>query len=193
MPARTDHDLRRRHVATIAADLIAEGGLAAATNRGIAAAAGCSTTLVSHYFSDKRDLVLATYRQVGDRVTSRLQAAAESRSRRLPRTLEALLPLDEDRQKDWRLLFTFLGLAATDDELALEQRARLDAARQHIRRVLDEENLGGANSAVTAAALLATVLGLGMQATFDPEAWPPQRLRRTLDAELRRRTARVVS
>src|SRR4051812_31342627 len=118
MPARGDHEQRRREVARIAADLVATGGLGAATNRAIADAAGCSTTLVSHYFTDKRDLVLATYRHVGDRVGVRLQAAAEATSDPVVATLEALLPLDDERRRDWRLLFTFLGVAATDPELA---------------------------------------------------------------------------
>jgi TetR/AcrR family transcriptional repressor of bet genes len=184
MPAPTDHRLRREEVARIAADLIASGGLAAATHRNIAQAAGCSTTVVSHYFSDKRDLVLATYRHVGDRVNQRLQAAATADSSHpLLRTLEALLPLDAERTRDWRLLFTFLGVAATDPELAAEQRTRLRSARKHIQRVLDQDapkatrtNHNGA----TAGHLLAVVLGLGMQALFDPDTWPPRRLRQAL-------------
>jgi TetR/AcrR family transcriptional regulator, transcriptional repressor of bet genes len=187
MPARTDHQLRRDEVARIAADLIATGGLAAATHRNIAQAAGCSTTLVSHYFTDKRDLVLATYRHVGDRVSQRLDEAAAHRSRPLLRTLEALLPLDPDRIRDWRLLFAFLGMAATDPQLASEQQARLRSAREHVERFLDHSTqLSGprSDSAATATELLAVVLGLGMQALFDPDAWPAHRLRRTLLDEL---------
>lgn len=183
MPALTDHQLRREEVARIAADLIASGGLAAATHRNIAQAAGCSTTVVSHYFTDKRDLVLATYRHVGDRVNQRLQEATADSPRTLLRTLEALLPLDADRTRDWRLLFTFLGVAATDPQLAAEQRTRLRSARKHIQRVLDQDapkatrtNHNGA----TAGHLLALVLGLGMQALFDPDTWPPHRLRQAL-------------
>jgi TetR/AcrR family transcriptional repressor of bet genes len=183
MPAPTDHRLRREEVARIAADLIASGGLAAATHRNIAQAAGCSTTVVSHYFTDKRDLVLATYRHVGDRVNQRLQEATANSSRPLLRTLEALLPLDADRTRDWRLLFTFLGMAATDAQLAAEQQIRLRSARQHIQRVLDQDTSEATptnHNATTAGHLLALVLGLGMQALFDPDTWPPGRLRRAL-------------
>ena len=89
MPARGDHQQRRQQVARIAADLVAAGGLAAATHRRIAEAAGCSTTVVSHYFTDKRDLVTATYREVGDRVATRVEAARTSEDR-LVAILEAL-------------------------------------------------------------------------------------------------------
>ena len=138
MPARGDHQQRRQQVARIAANLVAAGGLAAATHRRIAEAAGCSTTVVSHYFTDKRDLVTATYREVGDRVATRVEVARTSEDR-LVAMLEALLPLDEDRTRDWRLLFTFLGLAATDAELTAEQRDRAAATRSQIETALTSD------------------------------------------------------
>jgi AcrR family transcriptional regulator len=188
MPARGDHDQRRRDVARIAADLVATGGLAAATHRRIAEASGASTTVVSHYFTDKHDLVTTTYTEVGDRVTARLQAAADS-SDPLPSILEALLPLDEDRIRDWRLLFTFLGLAATDTELTAQQRSRATAARIRIEQAITAEERAGRlrkdiDADAAARLLLAVVLGIGMQALFDPADWPPDRIRATLNRPL---------
>ena len=181
MPARGDHQQRRQQVARIAADLVAAGGLAAATHRRIAEAAGCSTTVVSHYFTDKRDLVTATYREVGDRVATRVEAAHGSEDHLLA-ILEALLPLDEDRARDWRLLFTFLGLAATDAELTAEQRDRAAAARAQIETALTCDKQADRISPDTdvptsARFLLSLVLGIGMQALFDPAEWPLERMR----------------
>jgi AcrR family transcriptional regulator len=184
MPARGDHEQRRQQVARIAADLVAAGGLAAATHRRIAEAAGCSTTVVSHYFTDKRDLVTATYREVGDRVAARVEAARSSEDV-LVAILEALLPLDEDRTRDWRLLFTFLGLAATDAELTAEQRDRAAAARAQIETALADDKQAGrmppdADVPASARSLLSFVLGMGMQALFDPAEWPAERMRTAL-------------
>jgi TetR/AcrR family transcriptional repressor of bet genes len=184
MPARGDHEQRRQQVARIAADLVAAGGLAAATHRRIAEAAGCSTTVVSHYFTDKRDLVTATYREVGDRVAARLEAARSSEDV-LVAILEALLPLDEDRTRDWRLLFTFLGVAATDAELTAEQRDRAAAARAQIETALADDQQAGrippdADVPASARSLLSFVLGMGMQALFDPAEWPVERMRTAL-------------
>lgn len=184
MPARGDHEQRRQQVARIAADLVAAGGLAAATHRRIAEAAGCSTTVVSHYFTDKRDLVTATYREVGDRVAARVEAARSSEDV-LVAILEALLPLDEDRTRDWRLLFTFLGLAATDAELTAEQRDRAAAARAQIETALADDKQAGrippdADVPASARSLLSFVLGMGMQALFDPAEWPVERMRTAL-------------
>lgn len=188
MPARADHEQRRRDVARIAADLIATGGLAAATHRRIADASGCSTTVVSHYFTDKHDLVNATYKEVGDRVTSRLDAAVHSADS-MQSVLEALLPLDEDRIRDWRLLFTFLGLAATDADLTAEQRTRATTARIRIEQaIVAEQEAGQVRTDIDAEAtgrfLLAVVLGIGMQALFDPADWPHDRIRDTLNRAL---------
>ena len=188
MPARGDHEQRRRDVARIAADLIATGGLAAATHRRIADASGCSTTVVSHYFTDKHDLVNATYKEVGDRVTSRLDAAVHSADS-MQSVLEALLPLDEDRIRDWRLLFTFLGLAATDTDLTAEQRSRTTTARIRIEQaIVAEQEAGQVRTDIDAEAtgrfLLAVVLGIGMQALFDPADWPHDRIRDTLNRAL---------
>jgi TetR/AcrR family transcriptional regulator, transcriptional repressor of bet genes len=185
MPARGDHEVRRQQVVQIATDLIAAGGLAAATHRRIAEAAGCSTTVVSHYFADKRDLVDATYKQVGDRVNARLEAAADVAGDRLLAVLEALLPLDDDRRRDWRLLLAFLGLAATDAALTDEQQGRAAAARHRVQHVLLEEQRSGrvlpdVDVDAAARSLLSLALGIGMQALFDPDGWPDVRVRGVL-------------
>jgi len=173
----------------IATDLIAAGGLAAATHRRIAEAAGCSTTVVSHYFADKRDLVDATYRQVGERVQARLAAAAEVPDDRLLAVLEALLPLDDDRRRDWRLLVAFLGLAATDASLTAEQRERVTAVRTRVEHLLIEEQRSDrgprpVRADAAARSLLSLALGIGLQALFDPADWPEARVRDVLQAAI---------
>ena len=188
MPARADHEQRRRDVARVAADLVATGGVAAATHRRIAEASGTSTTVVSHYFTDKHDLVKATYREVGDRVTSRLDAAGDS-AHPLQAVLEALLPLDDDRIRDWRLLFTFLGLAATDADLTAEQRSRATTARVRIEQAIAAEQETGlvrrdVDPRAAGRYLLAVVLGIGMQALFDPAEWTRTRIRATVTRAL---------
>ena len=59
--ATLDHDERRRRIAEVVVDVIASEGLDAATVRRIAAAVGYSTTVVTHYFADKHDLLLSAY------------------------------------------------------------------------------------------------------------------------------------
>ena len=58
MPAKVDADDRRHGLVLAAAALIAEEGIGALTNQRIAERLGASTTVVTHYFRSKRELVL---------------------------------------------------------------------------------------------------------------------------------------
>ena len=62
----SDHDKRRREIADVAVRLIAREGLEAVTVRRIAAEVGYSTTVVTHYFKNKHELLLWTYRTLGE-------------------------------------------------------------------------------------------------------------------------------
>ncbi len=193
MPRYIDHDLRRDQVAAIAADLVASRGVDALTFRQVAEAAGCSTAIVSHYFTDKRDLLLSTYRTASARSLARFLAVTGTDGQPMQACLETLLPLDDDRRKDWRLWFAFWGIAAFDPELAAEQRERVRTARARIGRVLDDEmgcetgddnGLDPDESQHTASRLLLLVHGIGTQALFDPDHWTPDRQRRAIRDEL---------
>ena len=60
MPKIVNSDVRRLELADVAARLIARGGLGATTMRDVAAEAGFTTGSVTHYFADKRELLLLT-------------------------------------------------------------------------------------------------------------------------------------
>src|SRR5690606_29622071 len=111
MPRQVDHDERRRAVARIAADLIARGGLEALTIRNVAKAAGYSTAVVSHYFADKRQLLLFIYRAAIERTRSQIDAALAKDRGDLKACLDAILPLNEERRRDWLVWFAFWGMA----------------------------------------------------------------------------------
>ena len=190
MPAPVDHDERRLFVASVAADLVAERGVAALTVRNVADAAGTSTAIVSHYFQDKRDLLLETYRAAADRSTLRFEAAANEPGARLGDCLEALLPTDTERMTDWRLFYAFWGIAATDSALAAEQATRTRSARQRVERIIRlqagrDGEASDVDAATSARRLLALVQGIAMQAVFDPEDWSARKQRTFLRSELR--------
>src|SRR4051812_7444573 len=117
VPRTVDHAARRRRVAEIAAELVATRGVDALTHRQVAQAAGYSTTIVSHYFADKRDLLLATFQAAGGRMTARFEKAVDD-GETLLGCLLAVLPIGDDGRRDWNLVITFWGVAATDQHLA---------------------------------------------------------------------------
>ena len=182
MPRPTDHAKRRQEVAAIASALVAEGGTEAVTFRDVAKAAGCSTAIVSHYFADKRELLLHTYRAAAARAGERIDAALRSDGADVDGALDALLPLDEARRTDWKIWFAFWGKAIGDPELAAEQASAVREARRRLETVIaaarDSGRLGtGVDDAFAARRLLTVVLGIAVQVVFDPNDWPASRQR----------------
>jgi AcrR family transcriptional regulator len=175
VPRVVDHTARRRHVAQCASRLIAEGGTEAATVREVARAAGSSTTIVSHYFRDKRELLEFTYQEAAAEARGRAHAVLAADPRDVHGVVETLLPLDGERLDYWRVNTAFWGLAVGDHALAAEQRARVDGARDLLIAALAER--GAPAPEVAAEELLALVIGIAVQAVFDPGRWPAERQR----------------
>jgi|SRR5919197_3759168 AcrR family transcriptional regulator len=176
MPRVVDHEARRAEVAAVAADLIARRGLDGVSVRDVAAAGGYSTTVVTHYFDSKRELLLHAYRSAGRATEERLAAIDAREEDRLLAICEAILPLDEPRRLTWQTWFAFWGAAIADQELAAMQRRRLLWFRDLLARELADDD-------EAARELLVLVRGIAAEAVFDPDDWPPERQR-----ELARRT-----
>ena len=174
MPRYVDHDARRRHIAATAAELVGTRGLEALTFRNVADAAGSSTTVLTHYFADKRDLLLSTYQAVAERSGTRFDEA-KRRGGGLRECLEALLPLDAERQTEWRLLTCYWGTAVSDPGLAGEQARHVRSAQRRIESLLREQypQAADAEREVVARRLVTLVQGLGAHGALDPDHWSP--------------------
>ncbi len=185
MPRHVDHAARRRHVAVTAAELVGTHGLDALTFRNVAEAAGYSTTVVTHYFVDKRDLLLSTFREVADRLGARFDEARR-RGGGLRGCLEALLPLDAGRRTEWRLLTCFWGVAISDPEFAAEDASHVRSAQLRIKELLrrDHPDIVELELDVLSRRLVTIVHGLGAQSALDPDHWSPAQQRNVLSHEL---------
>ena len=173
MPARHTHDRKRDEVAGVAAELIERAGLAAVTVREVAAAAGCSTTVVTHYFADKDELLLHTYRLVANRAQARIDRVLEADPLDLQGWCEALLPIDDSRRRNCKVWFAFWHAASDDATYAAEQRGWVLHARRVAQGILAKR--GCPRGAATARHLLALLMGVAVQAVFDAEDWPRAR------------------
>lgn len=121
---KVDHESRRVEVAEAAARLIAREGMEGLTTRALARELGCSIGVLSHYFQNKEEIVIAAFSWADQRIEQRMQsalAAELSLDAFLP-VIKAGLPLDKDSDLEWRVrtnLHTF----------ALTHRASLQAER----------------------------------------------------------------
>lgn len=176
MPKIVDHQARRDAVADIAATHIARHGLEAASIREIARAADCSTSIVSHYFRGKQDLLLSAYRLRMEETVAEVERAAQAGGT-LVDCIGAILPLDERRADRWRIWLAFWGRATGDDAFLTEQKQRSREAVDLFHRAVLQTGAmeDGEKARLVAQALLSNVAGIATQAVFDPEGWPAAR------------------
>jgi len=190
MPRVVDHDERRREIGAAVCKVVAEQGMDAATVRSVAASSGWSTGVLSHYFDDKTDLLLYALSYVADAAARRMRpAAAMAPHEALRCVVHAALPLDDARRIEWRVWLSFWGKASSDRRLLAEQ-ARIytrwrAAVESLIARVLGKRRVD-APIRDAAAALIAFIDGLGLQAALEPERLPARRQRALADAYLAR-------
>jgi AcrR family transcriptional regulator len=109
MPAKVDAEDRRRRLVLAAAELIADEGINALTNGKIAKRLSGSTTMVTHYFPSKRELVLDTYQTMASRSRARVEQAMRESDDPLAACLRALLPLDDSTRLEWRVWLAYQG------------------------------------------------------------------------------------
>lgn len=181
MPARIDADARRRDIARLAARLIATHGADNISLRSLAAAAGASTTVITHYFANKAEVLEAAYRASVDQARERVEALpGDDDPRRVLLLCEAVLPLDEPRRMNWLTWLAFVGAAISEPRMAELQRRRVAGHRELLTRAISAAKRAGRvhpdrDALDDARALLALVHGVASYAVFDLEDWPADR------------------
>jgi AcrR family transcriptional regulator len=183
MPKVVDHEQRREELAAAVWRLASRDGLDAVTIRGVAAEAGWSTGALAHYFDDKEELLVFAFQTVADRVGRRIVKAAEHTRDPLELVRTQLvegLAIDSERRAEVRVWFAFLGLAETQPRLAKAGRDAYRLWRERVAKTLAAaQRQGLVDDAVdpkrAAAALIALVDGIAIQATFDARAVSAER------------------
>ena len=170
MPKVVNHDERRQELVEASWQVIAEDGLESLTMRKIAAAAGCTTGRLTHYFANREELVLAALKAAYDAAAARMadaRKASGTARERLQSMLEETLPLDEERLREWKIWIAFWAAAAADAGLARENDVRHDRWKDAILPLIREIS-PAADAGYEAARLIGIVDGLGLQAAISP-------------------------
>lgn len=182
MPVLVDHAKTREQIAALACGIVASEGLHALTMRRLAAEAGTSRAIVSTYFRDMRDLVIATFQWVAARQAARFEDA-HAAGLGLAGCVESLLPLDEENLSNWRVTIAYLGYSVADPELAEIERRRIDGAVVRFEALLVEERgfpRGAAQTRREAQRIVSALLGVAIDYSFDPAAQAQPRMRRQM-------------
>lgn len=190
MPARGDHDARRRDVSEAVWRVLADRGFGGLTLRAVAAEMGASTGLLTHYFPNKKSLVAYALDVADERAAAR--RVRESQAEGLPALRSALLdvlPLTSGSADMNRIWVSSWDGALADPELADRERRRYEHWRDRLRPHVAAAVEGGELPASTDVDGLVTTVaafthGLVVQALFDPDRFPPTRQTEILDAFL---------
>jgi AcrR family transcriptional regulator len=173
----------------IAADRIGRFGMKGATIRGVAEEAGYSTKAVTHYFPDKSGLMFRVYLEAALRSQERFDKAIAHDPLDIQGALEALLPIDPDSLRDWRIFIGSWDLAFSEGEFRDRQLYWQNNAREVIAKVLAARRDGGHGDHADpneAPRLLMIVTGIATQAIFGDEYWSPSAQKAALAKELAR-------
>ncbi len=186
MPKVVDHAARRAELVDAAWRVIADEGLEAATVRRIAQAAGCTTGLVTHYFDTKDDMLVAALREVHSRAGQRMirhLGGADIEAVLLAVILDAL-PMDQDRQLEWKVWLAFWGRAAAEERLRQEQQRRYAEWRGLLGKLIRQARPHDtpADRRTTVDLIAGAIDGLGIQATLEPAKFTNARQRRAATA-----------
>ena len=170
---RESADVRRQALIDATARCLAEKGVAATSVRAICARAGVSAGLLTHYFDGVDALILATYRDVGEKVAAALEQAVadagpDPRDRLWAYLRANLQPpvLDPNLLATW---ISFWSLVKTSPEIAATHAETYGGSRERLEVLLREAapQIPRPAARVAAIALTAMLDGLWLELCLD--------------------------
>lgn len=175
MPKIVDHDERRLELVDATWRIIARQGLEGATMREIAMEAGFANGALKPYFPTKDTLLEFAFGHVFNRTNQRIAQVTAGKS-----ALEALrafcmevLPLDEERINEARIVIPFWQKAVNDSQKAEIHQQSMAEWVATIRRYLAEARGAGevriaVDDSILAGQLLNMLLGAQIEAALAP-------------------------
>lgn len=187
-PPRSATQTRRAEVIACAAQMLVDKGLGEITFRNLARTMGCSTTVISHHFRNKEEVLLETYRHVNARAAAMRDAAFSAQEHSVVRAMEELLPISQAQRENWAAWVQVWSAALHDPILGSEHAKGLQQTVQRVITYLRSTGMAAPLAQDAAQAICNALYGISIQALFDQEHWDEARLR----SEFRRMTQIVL-
>jgi AcrR family transcriptional regulator len=188
---RKTKDDRRERILESTWKLIARDGLGATSMRALAAEAGYANGALAYYFDGKEDLLRAAFEYVLDQTSQRVRAATrELRGLAALRVFCAeMLPDDELKQLEARVVVPFWSSALTDPTFAALHERATQTCRKYIVRCLAQAVTAGeipgprrARQHEQSAEMLTTILtGAQVLGVLTPEQHTPAMMWKLVD------------
>jgi TetR/AcrR family transcriptional repressor of bet genes len=185
LPRIVDHERRREEIARLAVRVIQREGAENATVRRIATVGGFSIGVLTHYFSDKDELIAFAFQWVAREWFAELDtkiAKSAPGLRRLRTALEFMVPTTS-APSFIRLWLSLWGGAMHNPALARVHRKYYARWRTYLGRQLSEAVQSGAIAAPRSRRdaidlLTAGIDGIWIGSTFESARFPVRRRRR---------------
>ncbi|WP_125615388.1 TetR/AcrR family transcriptional regulator [Specibacter cremeus] len=197
MPRLVDHDERRRAIIETTWRIIAEQGIENTSMRDIARECGYAAPgVLAHYFANKNELLLASYRLICDRTNERIAASAAGRRgiAALRSLCLEIIPADPLTAVEARVAVAFWQRAQTDAGLRDVGRDALAHWHASMLGFLAEAQVDGECGALddtdaAAQELLNVMMGLHITSMLDPDTMTGSRQRHLIERALGRLAA----
>ena len=191
MPKVVDHDQRRVELVGATWRLIARDGLDGATMREIAAEAGFANGALKPYFRSKEDLLTFAFEHVFRETNERIDKATGSKKglAALRVFCHEILPLDEEKQSEARIVIAFWQRALADASKSAMHEQSVEQWRQRILVHLQDARAAGETDPATndedfAGILMNMLLGAQISVALAPATSTPAQLMSQLEALL---------
>ncbi|TLS44288.1 TetR family transcriptional regulator [Streptomyces montanus] len=191
MPKIVDHDARRREIVAAVWALIARRGLGAVTMRDLAAEAGYANGALAPYFRSKDEILQAAFQYAVESTNVRAEKAIGDATGlvALRRLCLEIMPLDERRLLEARVVVAFWDRALHDPRMAAVHASAMDQWRQRMNQCLAQARAAGEiaddpRDEQSADTLLAALTGFQVNALLVPHATTPARQQAALDGLL---------
>lgn len=191
MPKIVDHDQRRLELVDATWRIIARHGIEGATMREIALEAGFANGALKPYFPTKDHLITFAFGHVFNRTNQRIAhtSAGKVGLEALRSFCREVLPLDEDRINEARIVIPFWQKALTDPAKAELHETSMNQWRSAMEGYLRQaRDRGEVTTAVSdediVNQLMSMLLGAQIIAAMSPGAHLPAQLDAALDAFL---------
>jgi AcrR family transcriptional regulator len=192
LPKVVDHDQRRVELVGATWRLIARDGLSGATMRDIAAEAGFANGALKPYFSSKEHLLTFAFEHVFHETNKRIDKATGSKKglAALRVFCHEILPLDEEKQSEARIVIAFWQRALADASKSALHEQLMEQWRKrilvHLRGArASGETVPAISDDDFAGILMNMLLGAQIGVALTPGTSAPAQLISQLEALLR--------
>lgn len=190
MPAKVDHEARRRDVSAAVWRVLAAEGFSGLTLRAVATEMGATTGLVTHYFPSKQALIVHALELAEARTRELVPSLEGLRGlAALQQALASVLPLNAEGTEINRVWVSSWDVALADPDLHALEKARYKRWRARLKPLVEQAQQDGdlppGSPDDLTAALAAFTHGLVVQALFAPRTFPHNRLLHLLQTHLK--------